>query len=57
MVEKALPKNKYLVRKVGTNENQVPHRRGCDCSRLDKHVQTPDVQLTSQKGNLTLKSS
>ena len=26
IVEKALPNNNYLVRKLGTNKTQVPHR-------------------------------
>ena len=46
VVEKALPKNNYLVRKLGTNKNQVLRRMRL---RLFTPIQPiPDVQITSQ---------
>ena len=45
LVEKALPNNNYLVRKLGTNKSQILHRMRL---LLFTHRQpTPDVQTTS----------
>ena len=48
IVEKALPNNNYLIRKLGTNKTQVLH-----CMRLRLFTLTqpiPDVQTTLQEG-------
>ena len=47
IVEKALPNNNYLVRKLGTNKSQVLH-----CMRLrsfSPRQPIPDVQATAQE--------
>ena len=47
IVEKALPNNNYLVRKLGTNKTQVPHRmRLC---LFTPRQPIPDVQTTPQE--------
>ena len=46
-VEKALPNNNYLVRKLGTNKSQVLHRMRL-CSFTPRQP-IPDVQATAQQ--------
>ena len=45
--ERALPKNKHLVQKIGTNKTQVLHRMRLHL--LTPKQPIPDVQTTSQE--------
>ena len=49
IVEKTLPNNNYLVRKLGTNKTQVLHRLRLRLSTTRQP--TSDVQTTSQEWN------
>ena len=47
IIEKALPNKNYLVRKIGTNQTQVPHRIRLRQFTLRQPI--PDIQITPQE--------
>ena len=55
IIEKVLPNNNYLVRKIGTNKTQILHRMRP--RQFTPHQTIPDTLVTPRDGNQTRKLS